>query len=309
MIWDMLSKIIGKDHMSFKVRAPNFLKSAWLQISRDKGLTLATVLVMTLTLFITSIFAVVSLTANSVLGYLEGRPQITVFFKNDFAEDKILSVERDLKNQANVASVNYISKEDAFKFYLGEHKNEQNLIESVSSDIFPPALEIKAQKISDLETIAAKMSKSEGVDEVIFFRDVINTFKSWVDASRIIGLSLISVLAFISLFIILITVGMTIRSRSEEIEIMKLLGATDDYIRLPFLTQGFLYGLVSGFLSTLVLLVLSLLALGKIGIILRGIPVPPFLQFVVIVSISQIFLGIILGMFGAWLSTKRYLRI
>ena len=295
--------------MNFNVRAPNFLKSAWLQISRDKGLTLATVLVMTLTLFITSIFAVVSLTANSVLGYLEGRPQITVFFKNDFAEDKILSVERDLKNQANVASVNYISKEDAFKFYLGEHKNEQNLIESVSSDIFPPALEIKAQKISDLETIAAKMSKSEGVDEVIFFRDVINTFKSWVDASRIIGLSLISVLAFISLFIILITVGMTIRSRSEEIEIMKLLGATDDYIRLPFLTQGFLYGLVSGFLSTLVLLVLSLLALGKIGIILRGIPVPPFLQFVVIVSISQIFLGIILGMFGAWLSTKRYLRI
>ena len=240
--------------MSFNVRAPNFLKSAWLQISRDKGLTLATVLVMTLTLFITSIFAVVSLTANSVLGYLEGRPQITVFFKNDFAEDKILSVERDLKNQANIASVNYISKEDAFKFYLGEHKNEQNLIESVSSDIFPPALEIKAQKISDLETIAAKMSKSEGVDEVIFFRDVINTFKSWVDASRIIGLSLISVLAFISLFIILITVGMTIRSRSEEIEIMKLLGATDDYIRLPFLTQGFLYGLVSGFLSPLVLL-------------------------------------------------------
>src|SRR3989338_1517311 len=137
--------------MSIKTKVPNFLKSAYLQISRDKGLTLATMLVMTLTLFITSVFAVVSLTANSVLGYLEGRPQITVFFKNYFAEDKILSVERDLKNQANIASVNYISKEDAFKFYLGEHKNEQNLIESVSSDIFPPALEIKALKISDLE--------------------------------------------------------------------------------------------------------------------------------------------------------------
>ena len=192
---------------------------------------------------------------------------------------------------------------------MGEHKNEQNLIESVSSDILPPSLEIRAQKISDLETVAAKMSKSEGVDEVVFFRDVINTFKSWVDASRIIGLSLISVLAFISLFIILITVGMTIRSRSEEIEIMKLLGATDGYIRLPFLTQGFLYGLVSGFISTFVLLVLSLLVLGKMVIILKGIPVPPFLQFVVIVSISQIFLGIILGMFGAALSTRRYLRI
>lgn len=295
--------------MSINFKAPNFIKSSWLQISRDRGLTFATILVMTLTLFITSVFAVVSLTANSVLGYLEGRPQITVFFKDDFAEDKILSIERDLKNQTNIASVNYVSKEDAFKFYLGEHKNEQNLIESVSSDIFPPALEIKAQKISDLETIAAKMSKNEGVDEVVFFRDVINTFKSWVDASRIIGLSLISVLALISLFIILITVGMTIRSRSEEIEIMKLLGATDGYIRLPFLTQGFIYGLISGFLSTLVLLVLSILTSGKIGIILRGIPVPPFLQFVIIVSISQIFLGIIFGMFGAWLSTKRYLRI
>ena len=295
--------------MSFSVKAPNFLKSTWIQISRDKGLTIATILVMTLTLFITSTFAVVSLTANSVLGYLEGRPLITVFFKNDFAEDKILSIERELKNQASIASIDYISKEDAFKFYLGEHKNEQNLIESVSSDIFPPSLEIRAQKISDLETVAAKMSKSEGVDEVVFFRDVINTFKSWVDASRIIGLSLISVLAFISLFIILITVGMTIRSRSEEIEIMKLLGATDGYIRLPFLTQGFLYGLVSGFISTFVLLVLSLLVLGKMVIILKGIPVPPFLQFVVIVSISQIFLGIILGMFGAALSTRRYLRI
>lgn len=305
----MLSKMIGKDRMSINSKAPNFLKSAWLQISRDRGLTIATILVMTLTLFITSTFAVVSLTANSVLGYLEGRPLITVFFKNDFAEDKILSIEREFKNQSSISSVNYISKEDAFKFYLGEHKNEQNLIESVSSDIFPPALEIRAQKISDLEVIAAKMSKSEGVDEVVYFRDVINTFKSWVDASRVISLSLISVLAFISLFIILITVGMTIRSRSEEIEIMKLLGATDGYIRLPFLTQGFLYGVVSTFISTFVLLVLSPLAVGKMVIILRGIPMPPFLQFVVVVSISQIFLGITLGMCGAWLSTKRYLRI
>lgn len=309
MIRDKLSKIIVKDPMSIRTRVPNFLKSACLQISRDKGLTFATMLVMTLTLFITSVFAVVSLTANSVLGYLEGRPQITVFFKNDFAEDKILSVERDLKNQANIASVNYISKDDALKFYLGEHRNEQNLIESVSSDIFPPALEIKAQKISDLESVAQKMSKMEGVDEVVFFRDVINTFKSWVDASRVIGLSLISVLAFISLFIILITIGMTIRSRGEEIEIMKLLGATDGYIRLPFLTQGFLYGLTSGLSSTLGLLILSLLVVGKIGLILRGITAPPFGQFVIIVSVSQIFLGIILGMLGAWLSTKRYLRI
>jgi len=295
--------------MSISVRMPTFVRSALLQTRRDRGLTLATILVMTLTLFITSVFAVISLEANAILKYLEKRPQITVFFKSDFPEEKIRMVEKDVQGRSDVASVNFISKEEAFKFYLGQHKNEQNLLESVSSDIFPPALEIKSQKIPDLAAIAETMSGIEGVDEVVFFKDVINTFKSWVDAARFVGMALISVLALISLFIILITVGMTIRSRSEEIEIMKLLGATDSYVRLPFLVQGSIYGSVSGLVSMVVLVLLAFLVGGKLGSILSGIETPPLLTFVAIVSVLEVILGIVLGVFGAWLSTKRYLKV
>lgn len=295
--------------MNISSLTPNFLRNAYLQLRRDKGLTVATILIMTLTLFLTSIFSVVSLTANSLLGFLESRPQITVFFKTDLSEEKIRELEKELKERTDVAAVNYISKEDAFKFYLGQHQSEQSLLESVSSDIFPPALEIKSGRIEDLSIIAETMSKKEGVEEVVFYRDVINTFKSWVDASRLMGLSLISVLSFISLFIILITVGMTIRSRSEEIEIMRLLGATEGYVRLPFLTQGSIYGLVSGLLSTLVLILLVFFLGGKMVTIFSGVTLPPLWRFVLVVSLSQIMLGILLGIFGAWLSTKRYLRI
>lgn len=264
---------------------------------------------MTFTLFITSIFSVVILTANEVLKYLEGRPQITVFFKSDFPEAKVKELGGKIEKLPDVASVNFVSQEDAFKFYLGQHQSEQSLLESVSREIFPPALEIKTNKISQLGPIAQSLNQEEGLDEIVFFKEVIETFRSWIEGIRFVGVSLISVLAAITLFIILITVGMAIRSRSDEIEIMKLLGATANYIRLPFLTQGLLYGLVSSLVSTASLLIIFPLAESRLEIFLKGLSLPPILNFVLLVSGGQIFVGAFFGVFGAWLSTKRYLRL
>lgn len=295
--------------MSLSRHCPNFLRDALRQIRRDRGLTSATVLVMTLTVFVAALFVAISLTANSVLGYLEGRPQVTIFFKSDFAEEKVQLVAQELRQRSDVSLVNFVSKEDAYKFYLGQHSNDQNLLESVSSDIFPPALEVKSQKIENLSAIAEAMGQSEGVDEIVFFKDIIQTFKTWVDTARAIGLTLITVLLTISLFIILVTIGMTIRSRSEEIEIIKLLGATDWYIRLPFFTQGAVYGFLAGLFSAVGLISLTLLFGDRLRLVLQGISLPPLLTTVLLVSTAQIVLSVFFGVFGAWLSTKRYLRV
>lgn len=300
----------GKVHMRFNTeKIPNFLKSALLQISRDRGLAITSIMVMFLTLFIASVFSVVLLAANSVLLYLEMQPQVTVFFKNDFPEDKVKLIGIEVKKRPDVASVRFISREDAFKFYIGQHKSEQNLLESVSSDIFPSALEIRSNKIADLELITKSFNEIEGVDEIVFFKEIINTFKVWLDAVRFVGGALVLILILISLSIILITIGMTIRSRGEEIEIMKLLGASDGYIRLPFLAQGALYGFISGLISGLLILTLAPLSGAKLSPILKDIPTPPILGFALFVSLGAIFLGVVLGVAGAWVSVKRYLKV
>lgn len=297
---------------------------AWQSVRRNMFLSSTVVLIMTLTFFITSVFVVAASGANSLLGYLESKAQITVFFKNDVPADKILAIRDELDSSGKVSEVTYISQEDALKIYLGQHKDEPTLLESVSASIFPASLQIRAKNIADLPLLAKDLESKDGVEEVSFFKDVVNTFRHWTETARLAGIVFIAVLSLISILITLVIIGMTIFTRAEEIEVMRLVGATAWYIRLPFLLQGAFYGALSAVFSCL----LTLLAIPIITPYFNGLFAGSSLAlapaavgavsavallssplFLAELFLAQLLFGVLLGVLGSTAAIRKYLRL
>jgi len=263
-------------------------KEAWQAIRRHRWLTVSSLLVMTATFWLTSIFAVVAWGSGLILEHLESRAQITVFFKDEVSPEEILNLKASLEGGGRVAVAEYVSKEEALQIYMGQHQDEPILLESITANIFPASLEIRARELSDLP---------------------VETFRRWSNLARWGGLGLVGFLGLISVLIVLLTIGMTIHTRREEIEIMALVGATDWYISGPFLVQGAFYGLVAALFSSLLLLALLPAAAPLVREIFGGLPLPALnWWFFAALFLGQLLFGTLLGVLGSFAATKKYLR-
>ncbi len=279
-------------------------------VRRSGWSTITSILVMTLTFFVTSVFIIVLYLSTVVLGYLESKAQITAFFKDSATEEKIFEAKGALEKTNLTSDVAYVSKEGALKIYMGQHKNEPLLLESISSNIFPASLDIRAKNIKDLPTLAGMLEKTEGVEEVVYYKDVIGTFQRWSYTAKVSGMVLVGILSLISVLIVLVTVGSLIHSKKEEIVVMRLVGASNWYIQGPFLAQGVFYGAVSSiFSSILIFSALPFLYPYIVGVF-GGIPLPTLslLNILILFSIECLF-GILLGVFGSALAVRKYLKL
>jgi len=284
-------------------------KEAWQAIRRHRWLTVSSLLVMTATFWLTSIFAVVAWGSGLILEHLESRAQITVFFKDEVSPEEILNLKASLEGGGRVAVAEYVSKEEALQIYMGQHQDEPILLESITANIFPASLEIRARELSDLPGLAVQLEQESGVEEVVFYKDVVETFRRWSNLARWGGLGLVGFLGLISVLIVLLTIGMTIHTRREEIEIMALVGATDWYISGPFLVQGAFYGLVAALFSSLLLLALLPAAAPLVREIFGGLPLPALnWWFFAALFLGQLLFGTLLGVLGSFAATKKYLR-
>ena len=146
-------------------------------IRRSPYQSLAAIFITAVTFFIVSVFALVVLGAYSMLGYFESRPQVTAFFKDDFAIANVESMKSDISNAVSVDAVRYISKDDALEIYKKQNSDNPLLLEMVTADILPASLEVSAKNVKDLETIAGIMQKNASVEEVVFQKDVIDTLR------------------------------------------------------------------------------------------------------------------------------------
>lgn len=284
-------------------------------LRRNLFLTVTAVLVMSLTFFTTSLFLGAGAVANTLINYLESKAQITVFFRNDTPLEKIMAIKGNLESSDKVLEVSYVSQDDALKIYLGQHQNEPALLESITANIFPASLEIRAKVLTDLPPLAKDLEGKEGVEEVVYFKDVLETFRQGTASVRFVGLLLIGLLALISTLITLITIGMTIYSRGEEIEVMRLVGATEGYIRLPFILQGASYGVLAALLSSLIFLLCLPLALPSLERLMVGLPLgllrlpvrDPL--FLLQLFLAELVFGIALGVLGSVSAIRKYLSV
>lgn len=298
----------------FGVGCKNFVRNAWLSIAATA------VMIVTITIVLTAI--VLNVTARNAISELSKSLKISVYLKDDGPTD----VQQDLKSAlvANqyVSSVEFISRDKAKENFTSSFQNDQQLLDGlalVGGQSLPASYEISVndiEKISEVGDIAKNSSYESVVEEVSLGKtNVKSTIERAGAAQRfVIRTSIIAsaVFATVSVLIIFNTIRMAIFTRSEEIRTMKLIGATPNYIRGPFIIETTLYGVIAGLAAN---------AIVYAGVLSFGSKLQTQAEFTqtyeyftstgIMASMlaGGIFAGVLVGMFSSILAMEKYLRL
>ncbi len=270
---------------------------------------LAASLVMTLTFFVASVLALVTLGSEQILKYFETRPQVTAFFADTATPDQIENLKVAVDSSGLAAGMKFISKEEALAIYREQNRDDPLLLEMVSAEILPASLEVSAVKVENLPQLAELMRQAEGIEEVVYQPDVVEAVARWTKSLRIGGGVMMAIFSLTSILIIIIIVGMRIAARREEIEILRLMGASNWYIKSPFLWEGAAYGVGGAVLAwgaTYILLLYSTPFLLDFFGTIPLLPVPA----VIMVSLLgiEVIAGLMIGGLGSLIAVSRFMR-
>lgn len=301
------------------------LESTKKNMKRNKFLTISTTLVFSTVLVVSSFFISVGIIAQKGIDYYEKRAQVIVFFKRDTREQDILDIKEGLNNPEVIESIDYISQEDALEIYKEDFADNPDLLSTVTADSLPPSLEIRAKSVDALleviEDINKQKETNSQIDEIMYFKDVVNNLKSISNTIKISSVLLISGLLIIAFFLIRITIGFNINSHKEEIKVMKLVGGSNKHIRLPYILEGIFYGVAGGAIAATIILVPSQLILFNLmkdaevafwlNQLLRDIGLsfikPVNIVFVLAYYIVHILFGVGIGVFSSLSAVRKYL--
>lgn len=303
------------------------VRAGFLSFWRNGFVSLASILVMTVTLFVvgTTIFAGVIL--NTTLSQLRDKADINVYFTTTALPDQITELEQSVQALPQVQSVQYISAEDALAQFRTRHQNDQLTLQALSElgqNPLGAMLNIKAKDISQYDAIAQFLQQQQAlgntnnsksiIDKVNYFDDqhraALDKLQNITQSAQRIGLIVIIILILTTVAISFNTLRLAIYTSREEIQVMRLVGANRFYIRAPFMVEGVLYGLLAG-LTTLVLFYPLTYWLGRAtenffgGINIFTYYLQNFpLFFLIIVGT-----GVVLGAVASFLAVRRYLKI
>lgn len=285
-------------------------KTTTKRIKRNPYNAIAAVLVMFLTFFVIGVFFLVSLASNVIIHYYETRPQITAFLKDDTSTAQVEEMRTKISSIDSVTEVKYISKEEALEIYKERNKDEPILSEFVTADILPASIEVSGSKISEFGKIANDIKNEPQVSRVVYYEEIIDTLMKVTSTVRWVGIAIISFLLLTSVTVTLIVIGLNIALHREEIEIMKLVGATKAYVRTPFILEGVSYGFISAFLAVLTLAIAYPFIAPFIERAFNPIPLYPTGPLIfVYLLLGEMFIGFLVGAAGAWIATRRYLEV
>jgi len=298
------------------------MKELFTSIKRAPYQTLTAFLVLFLTLFLSMILFVSLTFLHGVLGYLESRPQVTVYFQTSTPEKEIFKIRDELNNSGKVILIKYISQQEAFNIYKNINKNDPLLLEMVSADILPSSLEIYAKKPVYLPEIAEFLKKQGGVDEVQFQKDIVDRLLNLTNVLRKLSLLFFVYLLLMSTIVLTTTTLFKIALKKDEIELMRLIGASNFYIRKPFLQEGVFLGIVASLVSFIILLLIFFYLNPFLSSYLKGIPVleikifdlglkvwPINFSFLIIVFFLSSLFGCFISIISSFLATRKYLKV
>lgn len=279
-------------------------------IRRSPYQSVAAILIMSLTFLAIAVFSIITIISVRVINYFETRPQLSIFFTQDATPDDINNLRKQIESTKKTISIKYVSKDEALSIYKQQNKEDPLLLDLVTSDILPASLDVQATDAQYLSSLSVMAKKSPAVDEVVFQKDIVDTLVKFTTGLRQIGLVIIGVLLVVSIFVILTIIGIKITVRRDEIEIMKLIGASNWFIRTPFLLEGIFYGAIGAIIGWGISYgVLFFYASPKIEGFFGNVPVLPIDPILMVEVLGILFVSaIVLGAFSSFLAVLRYLK-
>lgn len=304
--------------MTFWTTTKRVARYGFIGFLRNGFVSLAAILIMTITLFVSSVLLIAGAALDSTLQQLMQKVDVNVYFVTNASEDQVMEVKRELEALPEVASIEYVSREAALAEFRERHKNEASTIQALdqlSENPLGASLAIRAKETSQYESIAEFLTgKQEGgslINKVNFYQNkpAIDRLTAIIETSRTIGIATALFLAGASILIAFNTIRLAIYTSRDEIGVMNLVGAGHWYVRGPFVIAGILYGLISGIIVLLVLYPATAW-LGPASERFFGSfnVFDYFVGHFATLMLSLLTLGIALGAISSYLAVRRYLR-
>ena len=290
------------------------IKEGFRGVSRHWAYSISAAIAVSITLIIISLFAILTVHLQVFTKNVESSMEISVMvdFDHESSEEE-KRIEDEIKAIPGVAKVSYSSKEQEFNYYIEQYDDEK------TREVFEPfrednpmhdAFYVEAQSGEQINTIAEQIEQIEGISAVNYGGQSTIDMVSAMTGIRRFGGIFVLALGLLAIFLIQNTIKLTIYARQDEIDIMRNVGATNSFIRAPFVWEG----IITGILGAIVPILLTIYGYKFVYNLVHGVMfssmfkmLPP-VPFIYYVSAGLLAIGIIVGLIGSWMSVTKYLR-
>ena len=287
------------------------LKQSFKQMKRNKGMTLTSTFAITAMLVILGMFFMVIININTAAEMIKNDyNNIEVFMKDSVKSEKLEDIRADVELWEDVNTAEIRTKAEAMAILKLRWGDNGYMLDGLDRNPLPNSIVITVDNLENSDSVVAKAEKMDGVEDVSYYKDTVDKLLSTTKGFQIAAVVTIIFLIIVSMVVVSNTVKLTVLNRSEEIAIMKYVGATDWFIRAPFLMEGILIGLISALLSAGLITFIYKSVVEVIGdqiSMLLSMPLVPtgFISF----NLVWIFiaLGVSIGACGSIISMRRFL--
>ncbi len=287
-----------------------YIREVFISLRRNNWMSVASIGTVAVSLFIFGMFLMMVMNMNKLAENMESQVQINVYLLDKVDREQARDIEKDLKEIEGVESVGFVTKDEAmerFKDRLGDQKTLLDALDETNP--LPDSFEVTVTNPDLVKTAAEKMEKIDGVECAKYGQDVMEHLFEITRLLRIFGFTLMLVLAFATLFIISNTIRLTVFARRKEIAIMKYVGATDWFIRWPFVMEGMVLGLFGSIIAAMVLRTAYTAMAEKVYDTLAFFPLIPEQPFLTYITIVVVISGMVVGAIGSAVSIKKFLKV
>jgi cell division transport system permease protein len=293
------------------MRLNYFLSETAVNLKRNLLMTIAAISTVAISLLLLGGAQILQLVVANVTSTWEGKVEVSVFLRSDVTEGELDGLRSDLARMPEIETFTYVSKTQAYEEFKELYADKPELYEVLPKDSLPASFRVSLVDAADAEEVAARVQGSPGIDDVNFGGDIIRRLLQVNTLLRAVTLGMSAVLMVAAAALIANTIRLAIYARREEISIMKLVGATNWFIRIPFMFEGVFAALTGAIVSSIVLLGANELFFSKMGDFLAFLgPVFSFSAW----EITKVLLilvggGVAVGLFGSVLALRRFLEV
>ena len=279
------------------------LRRGWQGFWGNGLMSLAATATMVLMLVLLSGLIILLTGLDATLNYVQQEVQVVAYLKDSAGPQDVSRLEVSLQAMPQVKEVGFVSKDKAYQDFLARHPEDADVINSLPSNPLPASLQINLRDPNDYVEVAAFLRADNSVDRVLNIQQTVDQMVSVIGVLRTGGVIVLLVVGLIVLFIIMNTIRLAVVSRADEIEIMRLVGASDAFIRWPFVLEGALVGLFGAILT----IGLLLLVQSPMNDFLKGyVSVFPITGELIIRDVALIVFGtgVGIGVLGSYISVR-----
>lgn len=289
------------------------IRDSFKSVFRNFSLSLASISCIAITLIVVAISIILTYNVNNFTVLVEEDVTIVAFLDKTVDLNKRLEIENQIKNMDQVESYDFKSKSDIAKQMMESSEDFKNAISSWTDEELPlqDTYQVKVKDIEKIGIVAENIKNIDGVSVVKYGEGMVEQLISIFDVVRKICIAIVLALIIVTAFLIANTIKITIFSRKREIEIMRLVGASNLNIKIPFIFEGLFLGL----LGSIIPIILTIYGYSTLYENFDGQVFSPFIKliepepFIYAVSGILILIGILVGMFGSWRAVRKYLKI